>query len=165
MGFTLAKCKICPEMSQTRRCIAENLYNFVTSSDMQQLHTCYISVVFTWRLIVTWVCISLPNFPLKLVKKKESTPLSKPIKTMENVNQSQLPTFGFTLNSHWLFKVFLFLLIGHCDYFGFGFTTLIRRAFSREGNLKQIKHKQTPFFPQQLGWHCMTFSGPDRDCF
>lgn len=57
-GFTLAKCKICPETSQTRRCTAENLYNFVTSSDMQQLHTCYISVVFTWRLIVTWVCIS-----------------------------------------------------------------------------------------------------------
>ena len=33
-------------------------------------------------------------------------------------------SFVFSLSSHWLVKVFSFLLIGRCDYFGFGFTTL-----------------------------------------
>ena len=41
--------------------------------------------------------------------------------------------FYSTLSSHWLLKVFPFLLIGHCDYFGFGFTTLSRNAlYSKE---------------------------------
>ena len=35
---------------------------------------------------------------------------------------------GCTLSSHWLFKVFSFLLIGRCDYYGFGFTTVSRKA-------------------------------------
>ena len=30
----------------------------------------------------------------------------------------------FTLSSHWLLVIFSFILIGRCDYFGFGFTTL-----------------------------------------
>ena len=34
----------------------------------------------------------------------------------------------FTLSSHWLSKIFCFLLIGRCDYFGFGFMTLNRKA-------------------------------------
>ena len=33
-------------------------------------------------------------------------------------------SFVFSLGSHWLVKVFSFLLIGRCDNFGFGFTTL-----------------------------------------
>lgn len=33
----------------------------------------------------------------------------------------------FALNSHWLLKVLSFHLIGCCDYFGFGFTTLNRK--------------------------------------
>lgn len=36
--------------------------------------------------------------------------------------------FFLTLISHWLLKVFYFLLIGRCDYFRFGFTTLYRKA-------------------------------------
>ena len=40
----------------------------------------------------------------------------------------------FTLNSHWLLKASSFLLIGCCDKFGFGFTTLNRKALSREAN-------------------------------
>ena len=34
----------------------------------------------------------------------------------------------FTLSSHWLSKIFCFLLIGRCDFFGFGFMTLNRKA-------------------------------------
>ena len=33
-----------------------------------------------------------------------------------------------TLSSHWLGKVFSFLPIGCCDYFGFGYETLNRKA-------------------------------------
>ena len=33
-------------------------------------------------------------------------------------------SFVFSLGSHWLVKVFSFLLIGRCDYFSFCFTTL-----------------------------------------
>ena len=36
--------------------------------------------------------------------------------------------FGFTLSSHWLFKLFSFFLIGCCDFFGVDFTTLCREA-------------------------------------
>ena len=32
------------------------------------------------------------------------------------------------LSSDWLFGIFPFVLIGRCDYFGFGFTTLNRKA-------------------------------------
>ena len=35
---------------------------------------------------------------------------------------------GFTLKSHWLLEILSFLLIGRCDYFGFGFTTLNQNA-------------------------------------
>ena len=32
------------------------------------------------------------------------------------------------MSSHWLLVIFIFVLIGRCDYFGFGFTTLNRKA-------------------------------------
>ena len=34
----------------------------------------------------------------------------------------------FTLSSHWLLVIFIFVPIGRCDYFGFGYTTLDRKA-------------------------------------
>ena len=34
----------------------------------------------------------------------------------------------FASSSDWLFVIFPFVLIGRCDYFGFGFTTLNRKA-------------------------------------
>ena len=34
----------------------------------------------------------------------------------------------FTLSSHWLLVIFTFVLIGRCDYFDFGFTTLNQKA-------------------------------------
>ena len=33
----------------------------------------------------------------------------------------------FTLSSHWFVVIFIFVLIGRCDYFGFGFSTLNRK--------------------------------------
>ena len=38
----------------------------------------------------------------------------------------------FTLSSRWLFQLFSFLLIGRCDYFGFGFMTLNRKVLFEE---------------------------------
>ena len=41
---------------------------------------------------------------------------------------------AFTFSSHWLLVIFTFVLIGRCDYFGFGHTTLNRKAlYEREG--------------------------------
>ena len=40
--------------------------------------------------------------------------------------RGRLPVF--TLSSHWLPLKFYFVLIGRYDYFGFGFTTLNRKA-------------------------------------
>ena len=58
-----------------------------------------------------WFCFtSLCDWSRKL------TPSSQPI------------WFVFTLSSHWLLRIFLFLLIGFCDYFGFSFTTLNRKS-------------------------------------
>ena len=34
----------------------------------------------------------------------------------------------FTLSSHWLLVMLIFAPIGHCNYFGFGFTTLSWKA-------------------------------------
>ena len=39
-----------------------------------------------------------------------------------------LPEPRFALSSHWLLVIFPFVLIGRCDCFGFGFTTLIQKA-------------------------------------
>ena len=56
---------------------------------------------------------------------------------MQNSHQSRLVRrisralgglLDFTLSYHWLLKVFPFHLIDRCDYFGFGFTTLTRKA-------------------------------------
>ena len=52
-----------------------------------------------------------------------------PVTTSSPAFSRALESFvGCTLSSHWLFKVFSFLLIGRCDYYGFGFTTVSRKA-------------------------------------
>ena len=63
---------------------------------------------------------------------RKLAPLSKPKNaTLKPITSRSLSfsralgsSFVFSLGSHWLVKVFSFLLIGRCDYFGFGFTTL-----------------------------------------
>ena len=37
-------------------------------------------------------------------------------------------SFVGLISSHWLLRVFTFILIGCCDNFGFGFTTLNRKV-------------------------------------
>ena len=43
---------------------------------------------------------------------------------------------AFTSISHWLPLIFSFVLIGRCDYFGFGFTTLNRKALYSDSKRK-----------------------------
>ena len=43
----------------------------------------------------------------------------------------------FPLSSHWLFKEFSFVRIYHCDYFGFGFTTLNQKVLHDDELLLQ----------------------------
>ena len=56
---------------------------------------------------------------------------AKPITTWSLAFSRALSNLvGFTLSPHWPLKVFSFHLIGRCDYFGFGFTTLNLKALS-----------------------------------
>ena len=53
----------------------------------------------------------------------------KPVMTWSTAFSRALDSLiVYISNSHWLLKVFPFLLIGRFNYFGFGFTTLIRKA-------------------------------------
>ena len=65
-------------------------------------------------------------------------PLSQPIRWKSKTNRDLVvcvfprcrQLVVFTLSSHWLLKALSFLLIGRCDHFGFGFTTLNRKALN-----------------------------------
>ena len=73
---------------------------------------------------------SLCDWSVKLVL------LSQPIRWKSKTNRDLVvcvfprcrQLVVFTLSSHWLLKALSFLLIGRCDHFGFGFTTLNRKA-------------------------------------
>ena len=62
----------------------------------------------------------------------------------------------FTLISHWLLVRFIFVMIGRCDYFGFGFTTLHRKALwgeirSHRSFAWRLRNRfQTVLYPAQL---------------
>ena len=43
----------------------------------------------------------------------------------------------FTLSSHWLIVIFTFALIGRCDHFDFGSTTLIEKRSIIRGKFKE----------------------------
>ena len=68
---------------------------------------------------------------------RKLAPLSKPIRCkLKLIITTWSPAFSrafgslfvSTLSSHWLYGVFFFLLIGCCEYFGFGLTTFNRKA-------------------------------------
>ena len=82
-----------------------------------------------------------------------------------NLNESRLGCRVFTRLTqfgcfhfvffHWLFKVFSFLLIGCCDYFGFAFTTLNRKALSQWSVIAPSQHcPKAPAYPctSQVWW-------------
>ena len=80
----------------------------------------------------TKIALVLLYFALWLVQKTYATLKLKPITSWSPAfSRALFSLFVFTLSSHWLFIVFSFLLIGRCDYFGFGFTTLNQRAKSQ----------------------------------
>ena len=64
------------------------------------------------------------------------------MKTIREFHPSRFPRLEddavFTLSSHWLLVVFTFVLIGRCDYFGFCYTTLNRKALLYEVYLKMM---------------------------
>ena len=81
------------------------------------------------KVIQDYIRIALLRFVI--VRKKLAQ--LKAITTWSPAFCRALGSFvDFTLSSHWLFKVFFFLLIGHCDYSGFGFTTLHRERSIKE---------------------------------
>ena len=69
---------------------------------------------------------------------RKLTPLSPPVRCRTKTNDDliarvfshfsgpSLPVF--TVCSYWLLNIFFFFLIGRCYYFGFGFTTISRKA-------------------------------------
>ena len=62
-------------------------------------------------------------------------PPFQPIRCKTKTNQDLVARalgiwVSFTLSSHWLSRVFFFLLIGCWDYFGFGFTTINRKELN-----------------------------------
>ena len=77
------------------------------------------------KCAISLICITSPCYWSK-----------KPIKGLIKTNHdlltrvfARLKLFAyFYLSSHWLLVIFFFHLIGHCDYFGFGFMTLSRKA-------------------------------------
>ena len=91
----------------------------------------YFGAVFNWVSKVIWLCFTtLCDWFKKLSSANYST------NQMQNQNQSRLGSHAFSrawrrlrvfaLNSHWFVVLFTFVVIGHCDCFGFGFTTLNR---------------------------------------
>ena len=89
---------------------------------------------FQWSVERIWECIvyillcpviSLENSHHFL---NQSDAELKPLMTWSPAFSRAFGAF-FTLSSHWFLEVFSFLRIGHCNYFGFGFTTIDRNAF------------------------------------
>ena len=73
----------------------------------------------------------MPNFALQLVQKTCTSLSTNQITTWSFAFSRALGSFFFaffTLSSHWLSGVYSFRLIGFCDFFGFCFTTLNRKA-------------------------------------
>ena len=50
----------------------------------------------------------------------------------------------FTLSSHWLLVVFTFVLIGRCDYFGFGLRLSIEKRCNEIIDQKYYDHVNMP---------------------
>ena len=59
---------------------------------------------------------------------------NKKTKTNPHLVTRVFPRFkqiaGLTLGSHWLMMTFSFALIGRCDHFAFGFTTLFKTSLT-----------------------------------
>ena len=94
---------------------------------------------------------------------RKLAPLSQPIRCETKTNSDLVTHVSsclrpstllhvFTLSSHWLLVIFIFVLIGRCVYFGFGFTMVgkggvmhvsreLKSNFHGSRELKQTFHK------------------------
>ena len=81
--------------------------------------------IFHWVSKVNQDCVSFTLLCSVIGPETYATLKLKPITSWSPAfSRALFSLFVFTLSSHWLLIVFSFLLIGRCDYFGFGFTTL-----------------------------------------
>lgn len=82
-----------------------------------------------------------------VIGPKKLAPIPQPNRCKAVTNHGPvaraLPRFrlfgSFTLNSYRLSKIFCFLLIGRCDYFGFLFMTLNRKRCTTLPNMSRIR--------------------------
>ena len=93
-----------------------------------------IRAIFNWALKVIWDCIGFALLHSVIGLENLHHPLNQSDAKLKPIAIWSL-TFSrtwdwlrvFTLSSHWFVVIFIFVLIGHCDYFGFGFLTLNRK--------------------------------------
>lgn len=80
---------------------------------------------------VTWDCISFDLRHSMIGSENSNHSLNQSDAKLKSFT-AWLPAFSralvFILSSHWLFKVFSFLLIGSCNYFDYGSMTLNGKA-------------------------------------
>ena len=112
------------------------LLKLMTSQMVQGMRNCISG---NERFRCEWVNIVIFNWVLKVIRDCIGFALLCSVIGLENSRHllSQSDTklkpittwlHAFTSISHWLPLIFSFVLIGCCDYFGFGFTTLNRKA-------------------------------------
>ena len=82
------------------------------------------SAVFKWVTNVIWNFFGFASFCFWLVQEKSRQPIRCTTKTNHVLVACVFPRVVFTLNTHRFFKVFSLFLIGCCNWFGFGFTTI-----------------------------------------
>ena len=91
----------------------------------------YFRAIFNWVSKVIRDCIGFALLRSVIGLENSRHPLNqsdaklKPIATWSLAFSRAWDRLGvFTLIYHWFVVIFVFVLIGRCDYFGFGFSTL-----------------------------------------
>ena len=92
-------------------------------------------VIFNWVSKVIRDCVGFVSLRCVIGLENSRHPLNQSDAKLKLISTWSLAfsrAWGrlhvFTLSSYWLLVKFTFALIGRCDYFGFGFTTLNRKA-------------------------------------
>ena len=120
-------------MQSERRDLHHNWIHSETNGNTLLL--LYFRAIFNWASKVIRDCIGFDLLRSVIGLENSRHPLNqsdaklKPIATWSPAFSrawGRLPVF--TLSSHRLLLIFIFVLIGRYDYFGFGFTTLNRKA-------------------------------------
>ena len=90
-----------------------------------------LRAIFNWVSKVIRKCIGFGSLCIVIGLENSRHPLSQSDAKLKPIAIWSLAfsrawgrLHAFTLSSHWLLMIFTFVLIGRCDYFGFGFATL-----------------------------------------